>query len=312
MDSARVMTASDDHSHHSATTGRSLAWAFALTVVFAAVEAVGGWWSGSLALLGDAGHMITDATALGLATFAAWVAHQPPSARHSYGLVRAEVVAALVNGLFMMLVVIGIGYQAIQRLNDPQPVSGGPVMAIATLGLIVNAVVATILHRGEQTLNTRAALLHVIGDLLGSIAALIAGAVIFLTDWTPIDPLLSLLICALILFSGLRLLRDVLHVIMEGVPPYIDLPTVGKALAGVAQVRSIHDLHIWTLASGHIALSAHVVVTDMTHWDMILGDMRVLLHDRFAIDHVTLQPEPERPETRIISFTDRISSKPSD
>ncbi len=280
------------HDHpHGPQASHSLLWGVGLTAGYALVEAVGGWWSGSLALLGDAGHMVSDATALGLAAFAAWVARQPPSARHSYGLVRAEAVAALVNGLFMLLVVGGIAYHAVERLRHAHEVAGGTVMLIAVVGLLVNIVVAKILHGGVQTLNTRAALLHVMGDLLGSVAALVAGAVIYFTGWTPIDPLLSLLICALILVSSMRLLRDVLHVIMEGVPPYLELPEVGRAMAGVPGVRSIHDLHIWTLSSGLVALSAHVVVEDMARWENILDKLRHLLRERYDIDHVTLQPE---------------------
>ena len=295
------MTAADHHPPH--VTGRhGLTWGFALTIAFAAIEAAAGWWSGSLALFGDAGHMITDATALGIAAFASWVARQPPSARHSFGLVRAEAVAALVNGMFMLVIVAAIAYQAVSRLYHPQPVAGGTVMIVAALGLLVNVAVAMLLHRGAQDLNTRAALLHVIGDLLGSVAALVAGGVIYFTAWTPIDPLLSLLICVLILFSAVRLLREVLHVFMEGVPPYIDLPTVGRALAQVRYVSSIHDLHIWTLSSGRIALSAHVVLDDMGHWDAILADMRALLLEDFAIDHATLQPEPAQAGTRVIHW----------
>ncbi len=276
---------------HGPQAGHSLLWGVGLTASFALVEALGGWWSGSLALLGDAGHMVSDATALGLAAFAAWVARQAPSARHSYGLVRAEAVAALVNGLFMLLVVAGIAYHAVERLRHPHEVAGGTVMLIALAGLAVNIVVARILHGGAQNLNTRAALLHVMGDLLGSVAALAAGAIIYFTGWTPIDPLLSLLICALILVSSLRLLRDVLHIIMEGVPPYLALPDVGRAMAAVPGVRSIHDLHIWTLSSGLVALSAHVVVEDMARWESILGELRRLLRERYDIDHATLQPE---------------------
>lgn len=282
--------ATSQHAHQHAT-GNSLLWSLVVTAGFALIEAIGGWWSSSLALLGDAGHMLTDTTALGLAAFAAWVGRQPPSARHSYGLVRAEVIAAMVNSLFMLVIVVGIAAYAIERLNNPQPVKGGAVMVIASIGLMVNIIVALILHRGEKTLNTRAALLHVMGDLLGSVAALIAGAVIFFTGWIPIDPLLSLLICVLILYASLRLLWEALHVIMEGVPRYIDLPEVGQAMAGVGAVKSIHDLHIWTLSSGMVALSAHVVISDMAQWHEILVSLRNLLHDRYAIDHVTLQPE---------------------
>ncbi len=282
----------DSHAHPP-LAGNALVWGLGITLAFAVVEAIGGWWSGSLALLGDAGHMLSDATALGLAALAAWIATHPPSARHSYGLGRAEVVAALVNGLFMVLVVVAIVVSAIDRLRDPRPVTGEMVVVIALLGLAVNAVVAWVLSRGEATLNVRAALLHVIGDLLGSVAALTAGVVIYYTGWTPIDPLLSLFICALILFSALRLLREALHVIMEGVPPYLELPEVGRAMAGVEGVVSVHDLHIWTLSSGMVALSAHVVIPSMSHWEATLTRLQSLIHERYGIDHVTLQPEQD-------------------
>jgi cobalt-zinc-cadmium efflux system protein len=283
-------SAGHDHGHHPAH-GSGLRWALALTLVFALVEALGGWWAGSLALLGDAGHMFSDSVALGIAGLAAWVGRRPPSARHSYGLMRAEVIAALLNGLLMLAVVTGIVVEAIQRLQSPRAVSGPTVVAIASAGLVINIVVALALSRGERDMNTRAALLHVMGDLLGSVAALIAGAVITYTGWTPIDPILSLVICGLILYSTLRLLRDALHVLMEGVPPHLDLNTVGRSLAGITDVVSVHDLHIWMLSSGMPALSAHVMLKDMSQWSKILVEMRELLHRRYAIDHVTLQPE---------------------
>lgn len=282
------------HAHPSTHRDRSalLGGAVLLTLGFAVVEAAAGWWSGSLALLGDAAHMVTDTAALGLAAFAAWILRRPPSARHSYGLGRAEVVVALINGLLMLAIVIGIGWAALERLHTPRPVAGPVVMGVAATGLLINALVAGLLMRGEQSLNTRGALLHVLSDLFGSVAALASGSVIYFTGWTPVDPLLSLLICALILYSSLRLLRDTLHVIMEGVPPEIDLTEVGRALAGVRGVLSVHDLHIWTLSSGVVALSAHVVVNDLGGWEEVLGGLRELLHRRYAIDHVTLQPEP--------------------
>lgn len=280
----------DDHGHHHGPAS-SLAQALALTLAFAAIEAIGGWWSGSLALLGDAGHMVTDATALGLAAIAARIARKPPSARHTYGLGRAEVVAALINGLFMLVIVTGIVVTAIDRLRSPQPVAAGIVMLIAAFGLAVNVLVALRLSHGEKSLNTRAALLHVLGDLLGSVATLIAGAVIWFTGWTPIDPMLSLFICVLILFGSLRLLRDALHVIMEGAPRGLDTHAVGRMMASAQGVLSIHDLHVWTLPSGRNALSAHVVVASFSEWHVTLGALRELLHRDFAIDHVTLQPE---------------------
>lgn len=299
------MSTHNHHHHHAHTDGggtaadRSLWWAFLLTLGFAVIEAAGGWLADSLALLGDAGHMFSDMTALGLAAFAAWVARQPPSLRHSYGLVRAEAVAALFNGIFMVIVVIGITWHAIQRLQAPSPVDSHIVIMIATAGLIANLVVFRLLHGSEKNLNVRAALLHVLGDLLGSVAALASGVVIYFTGWNAIDPILSFLICALILVSSLRLLREVLHVIMEGVPHYLDLGQVGAAMAGLPGVREIHDLHIWTLASGRVALSAHVVIHDMSRWDSQLVALRQLLHQRYDIEHVTLQPEPATRTTRL-------------
>jgi cobalt-zinc-cadmium efflux system protein len=287
------------HGHAHQTGERALLWGLVLTLGFAAVEAIGGWVSGSLALLSDAAHMLSDATALGLAALAARFARLPPSPRHSYGLVRAEVLSALFNGVFMLLVITGIVWQATLRLRDPEPVDGGLVIAVAAVGMLVNVLIIWILHRGEDNLNVRGAMIHVIGDLLGSVAALLAGLVIHFTGWTPIDPLLSFLICGLILFSCLRLLRDVVHVIMEGVPAHLELPVVGKAMAGVPGVREVHDLHIWTLSSGLNVLSAHVVIEDMRHWEAILEAMRRLLHDRYGLEHVTLQPEPAVRVSRI-------------
>lgn len=287
-----------DHGHH-------LGWALIFTLGFALVEAVGGWWSGSLALLSDAGHMVTDSFSLGLAAFAAWIARRPPSTRHTYGYVRAEIIAALINGLLMLGVVLFIVIEAVQRLRAPQPVAGGWVMAIAAIGLGVNVVVAWVLSHGGEGLNTRAALLHVLGDLLGSVAALLAGGIIYFTGWMPADPILSLVVVALILMSTIRLLKEALHVLMEGVPPSLNLEEVGQAMARVPGVSSVHDLHIWMLASGRVALSAHVDLPDLGAWPGILAETRQMLHDRFDIDHATLQPEvllPARGGATVVSI----------
>ena len=268
-----------------------LLWPLLLILSFAVVEALGGWYAGSLALLGDAGHMFSDAAALGLAWLGAWVAARPASQRHSYGLLRAEVIVALVNGLLMLLVVAGIVYEAIQRLHTPEPVRGLEVMVIAALGLVVNIVVAKRLHGHQHNLNYRAALLHVLGDLLGSVAALAAGAVIYFTGWMPIDPILSLFISALILVSTVRLLREVLHVLMEGVPHHIQLDKVAARLSAIPKVHEIHSIHVWALSSEVTALSAHVVLEDINAWHEVLTGCRTVLQAEFDIDHVTLQPE---------------------
>lgn len=284
----------EDHTRHHlghAGNNNGLLVALVLTLGFAAVEVFAGWWSGSLALMSDAAHMVTDASSLGLAAAAAWLARRPPSARHSYGLVRAEILAALINSLAMLVLIGFIVYEAIQRFSTPQPIAGGTVVIVAVIGLIVNLVVAWTLHRGEQTLNSRAALLHVLGDALGSVAAITAGAVILVTGWTPIDPLLSLFVALLISVSAIRLLREAVHVLMEGVPLTIKLDTVGHDLAVLPGVLRVHDLHVWTLSSGTLALSAHLEVQNLADWPALLACARQTLESRHGIRHVTLQPE---------------------
>ncbi|HWU35414.1 MAG TPA: cation diffusion facilitator family transporter [Methylovorus sp.] len=284
-----------DHAHHHghshSHTGNSLKWPLLLTLAFACVEAVGGWYSGSLALLGDAGHMFSDSAALGLAWLGSWIAAKPASQKHSYGLMRAEIIVAFVNCLVMLAVVAAIVYEAIQRLQTPQPVHSLEVMGIAFVGLLVNLLVASQLHQHQDNVNHKAALLHVLGDLLGSVAALAAGAVIYFTGWMAIDPVLSILISALILFSTFRLLREVLHVLMEGVPAHISIQEVTRALQSIPEVQEVHSVHIWSLSSEVTALSAHIALNDMEQWHEVLNAIRTLLHDRFDIEHVTLQPE---------------------
>ena len=293
------------HEHHHsppADAGPRLIWALLLTLGFGGIESLAGWWSGSLALLGDAGHMVTDSASLGLAAFAAWLAQRPPSQRHTYGYGRGETLAALANVLFMVLVVVGISVAAVRRFLEPVAVDGETVTLVAALGLGVNLGVAWLLMHGEQTMNTRGALLHVLGDLLGSIAALVSGAVVMWTGWTTIDPLLSLLICALILNSSLRLLREVLQALMEGVPAHLSSEEIGQALAAVPGVLSVHDLHIWTLSSKHVALSAHVLVESLDAWPEVLHAARHLLAHQ-GITHVTLQPEPAKQTVRWLPAT---------
>jgi cobalt-zinc-cadmium efflux system protein len=262
-----------------------------VTLGYAAVEAAAGWWSGSLALLGDAGHMVTDAAALIIAALAARIALLPPSPRHSYGMVRAQLVAALANAAFMLAVVGVLAVEAIDRLISPVEVKGAAVTAVATAGLLLNISVAWMLSRGQRDLNVRAALLHVVGDLLGSVAAIVSGVLVLFTGWTRADPALTFVIAALIGFSSLRLAREALHGLMEGVPLHLSLPEVGRAMASVEGVASLHDLHIWSLSAERPALSAHVVLDRMGQWDSVLARLKALLYERFGIEHVTLQPE---------------------
>jgi cobalt-zinc-cadmium efflux system protein len=285
----------DHHAHphvheHDASTVKALTWALVLTGTFALVEAIGGWLAGSLALLSDAGHMATDAAALGLALFAQWVARRPPSARASYGYARAEVLAAFVNALALLLLVVFIAFEAVKRMLVPEPVAGGTVMIIAAAGLAINLVTAWILSRASRSQGTQSVLLHVLSDALGSIAALIAGAVIVGTGWTPIDPLLSLLTALLILRSTWRLLAQTTGVLMEGVPAHLDYDEIGHALLEIDGVSGVHDLHVWHMGAEEAALSAHVAIDSGTRWPAILDEARRMLDSRFHIDHVTLQP----------------------
>ncbi|HEV7164601.1 MAG TPA: cation diffusion facilitator family transporter [Gammaproteobacteria bacterium] len=280
-----------DHSHHHSQ--RHFWLAFLVTLGFAGLEAVAGVFSHSLALLGDAGHMATDSAALVLAGLAGWVAGQPASERHSYGLGRVEVMAALVNTLLMLAIVVGIGIEAFARLKHPPEVRAPLVMLVGALGMAVNLGIYRVLQHGHASMNTRASLLHVLGDLLGSGAAFLAGLVIWWSGWLPVDPLLSLFIAALILFSSLRLLGDASHVLLEGVPRGLDLAGIGRGMAAVEGVDSIHDLHVWCVSSDEVALSAHVVIQDLGQWEAVYQGLKAHLHYAYSIEHITLQPEPE-------------------
>jgi len=277
--------------HHHPRPGSALKAAAALTIAFAVVEALGGWWTGSLALLSDAGHMLTDGAALVLGALAAWMARLPPSGRHSYGLGRAEIIAALVNAAAMLIIIGALSYEAISRLGQPGEVNGKAAAAIALAGLAINIAVMRRLAPHGHDLNMRAARLHVAGDALGSVAALISGAVIALTGWTRADPIASLVICVLIAVSSVRLMRESLHALMEGVPRGLSVESIGAEMARIGGVLSVHDLHVWTLSGSRTALSAHIVVQSMAHWDRTRGELQARLHEKFGIDHVTLQPE---------------------
>ncbi|MBA2492199.1 MAG: cation transporter [Gammaproteobacteria bacterium] len=282
------MVHTHEHAHAQNGSQRRLLAALVLTSAFAIFEAAVGWFSGSLTLLGDAGHMLTDSAAVGIGVAAAWLSQKPPSARHSYGFKRAEIIGALINVLFMVAIVVAIGITAIDRLLEPQPVAGLAVIIVGFAGLLVNLLAVWVLRGDSESLNVPGALLHVFGDLLGSVAALAAGAVIWWTGWMPIDPILSIFIGLLILVSSVRLLREILHVLMEGVPPHVDLDEVARAMVSVNDVVSVHDLHVWSLGSRACALSAHVRITDMRCWPTALDLLKNMLGNRFALTHTTL------------------------
>jgi cobalt-zinc-cadmium efflux system protein len=295
---------SHDHSHHTHhghhghhgrhTAFHRLAFGFSLVLVFAVIEAIAGYFSHSLALFSDAGHMLADGLSLGLACFAARIAQRPPSHKHSYGYVRAEVLSAGLSSLVLLGIAVFILVEGVERLrHPPTEIHSIAVMSVASLGIVVNISIAWLLSDHGHNLNTRAALLHVLSDLLASCAALIAGAIVYATGWTQIDPILSLLIGVIIVLSSLRLLRESLLILMEGVPAHISLREVSAHLQNCPGVRGVHDLHIWTLASGYIALSAHIDIHELGEWKNILSHLKHDLADEFNIIHVTLQPEAE-------------------
>jgi cobalt-zinc-cadmium efflux system protein len=295
------------YTHRSpAARSNALAVAVALTFGYALIEVAGGLWSGSLALLADAGHMATDSAALLFALAANVIARRPVSDRHSFGLARVEVIAAFVNAIAMVAVVVWIFVEAFHRIRAPVPVKGLGVFAIAFIGLAVNILVAWSLSRDRDNVNTRAAFLHVLGDLLGSVAAIAAGVIIYFGGPLVVDPLLSMLVGGLILRSTFGVLKETTFVLLDSVPPGVDYGRVGKELAQLPGVLSVHDLHVWSMMPGRAALSAHVLVDDIERWPVILHQARLILRRDFRIDHITLQAEwlrrdpPVRQVTRLL------------
>ncbi|MRW82509.1 cation diffusion facilitator family transporter [Pseudoduganella sp. FT26W] len=280
------------YQHYTVQRSQSvLAWSLVLTLGFAVVEVVTGFMSNSLALISDAGHMVTDAAALGLALLAQLIAKRPPSARHSFGFGRAEALAAFVNSLVLMVLVLWIGYEAISRFSHPEEVHGATVFIVAGIGLVINLLLAWMLSRGDSNMNTRAALVNVLGDLLGSVAALVSGAVIYYTGWMQIDPLLSLFVALLILRSTVGVLRESYHFLMGGVPEQIDYVKVGADMEQLDGICSVHDLHVWDMSPGQPALIGHVEITDLERWPEILHAIKAMLLEKHGIDHITLQAE---------------------
>jgi cobalt-zinc-cadmium efflux system protein len=288
------------HGHDRATAAaRSrpmLAATLALTSLMMVVEFLAGLWTGSLALLADAGHMLTDATALALALLATWIAARPPTPAKTYGYYRAEILAALANALLLFAVTGSILVEAWHRVRAPAEVLGGPMAAVGALGLAVNLCCAWLLYRGaHESLNVRAAYLEVLGDALSSVAVLVAAGVVLVTGWTVADPLASALIVVLILPRTWSLLRQALNVLLEGTPAHLELAEIEAAMTRVTGVRRVHDLHVWTLTSGREAMSAHVVVDDVGESERLLDALHAVLHAKFGIDHTTIQIEREPP-----------------
>lgn len=274
-----------------AESRRRIAVVLALTAAVMLAEAVGGWLAHSLALLADAGHMLADVGALSLSLLVAHLAQRPATAERTYGLLRLEILAALVNGATLVAISIGIAIEAFHRLRDPAPVQGVLLLAIAGLGLAANLVGAAILHRGHHhSLNERGAYLHLVSDALGSLGALAAGAIILATGWVAADPLMSLLISLLILGSAWRLMKESTDVLLEAAPAHIALKDVHDGIASIPGVASVHDLHVWTVTSGVIAMSGHLVVQNPADNQGVLEAVQQRLGD-MGIGHVTVQME---------------------
>jgi len=270
---------------------KRLGWTLALVLLYMVAEIVGGWLSGSLALLADAGHMLSDAGSLALALFALWIAQKPRSAERTFGYHRTEILAALLNGATLVAVATYIVVEAWGRFQNPRQVDGRTMLWIAVGGLVVNLAGMWMLREGRhESLNVKGAWLHVVADTLGSVQAIGAGALIWAFDWDIADPIAAVLIASLVVWSSWSLLRDSVNVLMEATPRHLDAEDVRAALASVEGVKQIHDLHIWTITSGFESLSVHARVEGHRRQE-ILQEMRHLIRERFGIEHSTVQLE---------------------
>lgn len=271
--------------------------ALAINVAMVVVEAIGGVLTGSLAVLADAGHLLSDVGAIGLGLLAAALASRPGAGRRTFGYQRTEVLAALANGLLLVAVAAGVAYAAVGRLGDPPGIDGGGVLALGLFGLAGNLAATAVLARGErQDLNLEGVLRHSVADALGSVGVVVAGAVVIAGGSPIVDPIVGLLIAALVLASSWRLIKEPFDVLMEAAPPGLDVEEVGAAICTEEDVRSVHELHVWTVTAGFPALAAHVVVAIGADRDLIRRRLELLLGERFGIEHTTLQMEEEAGE----------------
>jgi cobalt-zinc-cadmium efflux system protein len=272
---------------------RRLAWALAITIGYMIAEIVGGYLSDSLALLADAGHMFSDAAALGLSLFASWISTRPPTQKLTYGYYRAEILAALANGATLIAISIVIFIEAFRRFQEPEPVAGVLMLSIATGGLLVNIAGMLILHGGrDASLNVRGAWLHLVTDAMGSVATIIAGVLIAWRGWYWVDPAASIAIGLLVIYSSWDLVKQAIAILMEGTPSHLDLETIETAMREVDGVAEVHDLHVWTITSGLDSLSAHAVVEGDRDPRTALTALQHVLHEKFSIEHVTIQIDP--------------------
>jgi cobalt-zinc-cadmium efflux system protein len=281
------------HAHAApGSSRRSLQLALVITASVMLLEVAGGWWTGSVALLADAGHMLTDTGALVVALVASWVATRPRSPQMSFGWGRAEILGALINGTLLGAVSALIAVESLRRLQNPSAIDALPMLAIAVVGLAANALTAALLSRAARhDLNARGALLHVLGDALGSLGAIAAGMCIWLWDWTRADAVAGLAVAALVVASAARLIRESVDVLLERVPRHLDLAKIAAEVRGIPGVRSIHDLHIWLVSSGFPAMSAHLDIEPEVDPEKVRRAVHKLLHQHYSISHTTIQTE---------------------
>lgn len=286
----------DGHGHHHHGKGaskRALLVSFVIITLFLIVEVIGGFLTNSLALLSDAGHMLSDASALLLSLIAIHIAARPPTAKRTFGLQRFEILAALINGVTLVVISLIIFWEAYQRLFDPPQVASGKMIIIATIGLLANIAAAFVLMRGDykDNVNVRSAFLHVLGDLLGSVGAIIGGILMWSFGWYIADPLISVIVAVLILLSAWRVTKDSVNILLESTPSRIDSTEVESKLNQLAGVTKVHDLHIWTVTSGFDSLTCHLIVEDGLPSYPILNEALELLQHEFGISHATIQIE---------------------
>ena len=279
------------HHHHPVNYNRAFAIGVTLNVLFVAIEAGVGWWSHSLALLADAGHNLNDVAGLLLAWMASWMARREPTARRTYGWRRATILASLASAILLLFAIGAIGWEAVQRLRTPGSINGLPVVIVAGVGVVINTLTALLFVGGQHDLNIKGAYLHMAADAAVSLGVVVAGLAIMGTGWLWLDPVISLAIALIILLGTWGLLRDSLNLAMDGVPNHIDPEQVREYLGGLDGVEEVHDLHIWAISTTEAILTAHLVMPEPPMDDGFLHDVSHQLHDRFEIEHMTLQIE---------------------
>ncbi|MFN2453534.1 MAG: cation diffusion facilitator family transporter [Pyrinomonadaceae bacterium] len=295
------------HAHHThgraSRNRRRLSAVLALTAVYMIVEALGGWWTGSLALLADAGHMLADVAALALALLAVWFGARPATPQKTFGYYRLEILAALINGVALVVISLFIFYEAYARWAAPPEINSGLMTLVAVGGLIINVACAWLLHADhEEDLNMHGAWLHIMGDVLGSVGAIIAGVLMSVYGWYAADPAFSVVISLLIVWSSWNLIRESTNILLEGTPAHINLAAVEDAILQTEGVTDVHDLHVWTITSGREALSAHVILAETISQPELLKELRAKLHERFGVDHLTIQMETSDFEDETVHF----------